>query len=163
MHGPGASNSGGAGGEAKWKNTEILTSEGGPAPPGPPIVGNPVVIMSVSPRTGIVCRRCLNGRLIWEDGWKRTLGWRWHTRLQRYLPIHYVRQIFPKQTHPRINHKYCRVHSLIMKTHRRTNRANSEWSRGRGEKEMWEPEIRKVAIAIKALKDNSRAIGMDDQ
>ena len=42
MHGPGASNSGGAGGEAKWKNTEILTSEGGPAPPGPPIVGNPV-------------------------------------------------------------------------------------------------------------------------
>ena len=44
MHGPGASNSGGAGGEAKWKNTEILTSEGGGGPPGPPIVGNPEVV-----------------------------------------------------------------------------------------------------------------------
>ena len=41
MHGLGASNSGAAGGEAKWKNTEISTPEGGPAPPGPPIVGNP--------------------------------------------------------------------------------------------------------------------------
>ena len=42
MHGPWAGYGGGSGGGSRGKNTEISALEGGPDPPGPPIVGNPV-------------------------------------------------------------------------------------------------------------------------
>ena len=41
MHGPRAGYGGGSGGGSRGKNTEISALEGGPDPPGPPIVGNP--------------------------------------------------------------------------------------------------------------------------
>ena len=43
MHGPRAGYGGGSGGGSRGKNTEISALEGGPDPPGPPIVGNPGV------------------------------------------------------------------------------------------------------------------------
>ena len=43
MHGPRAGYGGGSGGGSRGKNTEISALEGGPDPPGPPIVGNPAL------------------------------------------------------------------------------------------------------------------------
>ena len=64
MHGPRAGYGGGSGGGSRGKNTEISALEGGPDPPGPPIVGNPGVIdlflLHEIVKTILFLRECVN-------------------------------------------------------------------------------------------------------